>query len=85
MFGLIGHHTNLEQAQIVADKLGYSEYSNQGLDFWCSAPPQMIDEFTVTSITGKQIEGRYIESCFLPEMLLNRRIKAAIRKILNAM
>ncbi len=85
MFGLIGHLTSLEHAQIVADDLGYPEYANQGLDFWCSAPPQVVDSFQVKSVTGQIIEGKYIESCFLPEMLLHRRIKAAIRKILNAM
>ncbi|MDJ0597736.1 MAG: long-chain acyl-[acyl-carrier-protein] reductase [Crocosphaera sp.] len=85
MFGLIGHLTSLEHAQSVADALGYPEYANQGLDFWCSAPPQIVDHFRVTSITGQTIEGKYVESCFLPEMLMNRRIKAAIRKILNAM
>ncbi len=85
MFGLIGHLTSLEHAQAVAERLGYPEYANQGLDFWCSAPPQIVDDIKVTSITGQQIEGRYVESCFLPEMLTNRRIKAAIRKILNSM
>jgi len=85
MFGLIGHLTSLEHAQAVAEDLGYPEYANQGLDFWCSAPPLIVDNITVTSITGQIIEGRYIESCFLPEMLTQRRVKAAIRKILNAM
>ncbi|YAI81294.1 MAG: long-chain acyl-[acyl-carrier-protein] reductase [cyanobacterium endosymbiont of Rhopalodia sterrenbergii] len=85
MFGLIGHLTSLEHAQAVAHALGYSEYANQSLDFWCSAPPQIVDNFHVTSLTRQTIEGKYIESCFLPEMLTNRRIKAAIRKILNAM
>ncbi|MBZ8180586.1 MAG: long-chain acyl-[acyl-carrier-protein] reductase [Oscillatoria sp. PMC 1051.18] len=85
MFGLIGHLTSLEHAQAVAQELGYSEYANEGLDFWCSAPSLIVDDFTVTSITGQVIQGRYVESCFLPEMLANRRIKAAIRKILNAM
>ncbi len=85
MFGLIGHLSSLEHAQSVAETLGYAEFSNQGLDFWCSAPPQLVDSFHVTSITGQVIEGRYIESCFLPEMLINRRIKSAIRKVLNAM
>ncbi|XTZ09689.1 MAG: long-chain acyl-[acyl-carrier-protein] reductase, partial [cyanobacterium endosymbiont of Rhopalodia yunnanensis] len=84
MFGLIGHLTSLEHAQAVAHALGYSEYANQSLDFWCSAPPQIVDNFRVTSLTRQTIEGKYIESCFLPEMLTNRRIKAAIRKILNA-
>lgn len=85
MFGLIGHHTSLEHAQVVARKLGYPEYAEQGLDFWCSAPPQIVDHIVVTSVTGQKIEGRYVESCFLPEMLATRRIKAATRKILNAM
>jgi fatty aldehyde-generating acyl-ACP reductase len=85
MFGLIGHLTSLEHAQIVAKDLGYPEYANQGLDFWCAAPPQTVDHIKVTSITGETIEGKYVESCFLPEMLTNRRLKAAIRKILNAM
>jgi fatty aldehyde-generating acyl-ACP reductase len=75
----------LEHAQAVAKELGYPEYADQGLDFWCSAPPQIVDTIKVTSITGQKIEGRYVESCFLPEMLANRRIKAAMRKILNAM
>ena len=85
MFGLIGHLTSLEHAKSVAEKLGYPEYADQGLDFWCSAPPQTVDQFKVTSATGQTIEGQYVESCFLPEMLANRRIKAATRKILNAM
>lgn len=85
MFGLIGHLTSLEHAQAVARELGYPEYADQGLDFWCSAPPQIVDHITVTSVTGQKIEGKYVESCFLPEMLATRRIKTAVRKILNAM
>jgi fatty aldehyde-generating acyl-ACP reductase len=85
MFGLIGHLTNLEHAQSVARELGYPELADQGLDFWCSAPPQIVDDITVTSVTGQKIYGKYVESCFLPEMLATRRIKAATRKILNAM
>lgn len=85
MFGLIGHLTSLEHAKLVAQDLGYPEYADQGLDFWCSAPPQIVDEIKVTSVTGQVIEGRYVESCFLPEMLASRRIKAATRKIVNAM
>lgn len=85
MFGLIGHLTNLEQAQGVARDLGYPELADQGLDFWCAAPPQTIDSIRVDSLTGQSIEGLYVESFFLPEMLLQRRIKSAIRKILNAM
>ncbi|MEA5571059.1 long-chain acyl-[acyl-carrier-protein] reductase [Calothrix sp. UHCC 0171] len=85
MFGLIGHLTSLEHAQSVARELGYPEYADQDLDFWCSAPPLIVDNITVTSVTGQKIEGQYVESCFLPEMLATRRIKAATRKILNAM
>lgn len=85
MFGLIGHLTSLTHAQSVARELGYPEYADRGLDFWCSAPPQIVDTITVTSATGQIIEGRYVESCFLPEMLASRRIKAATRKVINAM
>jgi fatty aldehyde-generating acyl-ACP reductase len=85
MFGLIGHLTSLDHAQAVARDLGYPEYADQGIDFWCSAPPQIVDTIRVTSATGQQIEGKYVESCFLPEMLASRRIKAATRKIINAM
>ncbi|HIK27529.1 MAG: long-chain acyl-[acyl-carrier-protein] reductase [Oscillatoriaceae bacterium SKW80] len=85
MFGLIGHLNSLQHAQSVANELGYPDYAEQGLDFWCAAPPQIVDEISVTSITGQKIEGRYVESCFLPEMLAARRIKAATRKVINAM
>jgi fatty aldehyde-generating acyl-ACP reductase len=85
MFGLIGHLTSLEHAQSVARELGYPEYADQDLDFWCSAPPQIVDDIRVTSATGQVIHGKYVESCFLPEMLATRRIKAATRKIINAM
>jgi fatty aldehyde-generating acyl-ACP reductase len=85
MFGLIGHLTNLAHAQSVAMDLGYPEYADQDLDFWCMAPPQIVDDITVTSATGQVIHGKYVESCFLPEMLATQRIKAATRKIINAM
>ncbi len=85
MFGLIGHLTSLEQAHKASERLGYLDLHGQDLDFWCSAPPQIIDEFTVKSLTGETITGKYVESCFLPEMLTQRRIKAAMRKVLNAM
>jgi fatty aldehyde-generating acyl-ACP reductase len=85
MFGLIGHLSNLQHAQSVARELGYPEYADQGLDFWCSAPPQIVDHITVTSLTGQKIEGRYVESCFVPEMLASGRGKTAVRKVLNAM
>lgn len=85
MFGLIGHLTSLKHAQSVARDLGYPEYADQDLEFWCSAPPQIVDEIKVTSVTGQVIEGRYVESCFLPEMLAARHFKTATRKIINAM
>jgi fatty aldehyde-generating acyl-ACP reductase len=85
MFGLIGHLTSLEHAQKAAHHFGYTELSDHGLEFWCSAPPQIVDTITVRSMTGKTIQGKYVESFFLPEMLSQRRIKTAIRKILNAM
>ncbi|AFY71860.1 acyl-ACP reductase [Thalassoporum mexicanum PCC 7367] len=85
MFGLIGHLTSLAHAQSVARDLGYEEYADQGLDFWCMAPPQIVDDITVKSITGQIIQGKYVESCFLPEMLSPSRIKSATRKIVNAM
>jgi fatty aldehyde-generating acyl-ACP reductase len=85
MFGLIGHLTSLDHAQEIARHLGYPEYADQGLEFWCSAPPQVVDDITVTSTTGQTIHGKYVESCFVPEMLASRRFKTATRKILNAM
>ncbi len=85
MFGLIGHLTSLAHAQRVARELGYEEYADRDLEFWCSAPPQIVDEITVRSVTGQVVRGLYVESCFLPEMLAGNRIKTAIRKILNAM
>jgi len=85
MFGLIGHLTSLEHARRAAKNLGFQEYADQGLDFWCSAPPLLADTIKVTSATGQTIEGQYVESCFVPEMLTNRRVKTAVRKILNAM
>jgi fatty aldehyde-generating acyl-ACP reductase len=50
---------------------------------WCSAPPQLLETIQVTSATGATIEGSYIDSCFVPEML--SRFKTARRKVLNAM
>jgi fatty aldehyde-generating acyl-ACP reductase len=50
---------------------------------WCSAPPQLVEKFEVESATGQRIEGAYIDSVFVPEML--RRFKTAKRKVLNAM
>jgi len=67
MFGLIGHLNSLEHAQAVAQELGYPDADQ--LDFWCSAPPQIVDTITVTSVTGQKIEGRYVESVFCQKCL----------------
>ncbi|QPN68228.1 long-chain acyl-[acyl-carrier-protein] reductase [Synechococcus sp. CBW1006] len=83
MFGLIGHSTSFEEARIKARSLGYDEYADGDLDMWCAAPPQLVEEVTVTSATGKTIRGAYIDSVFVPEML--RRFKTAKRKVLKAM
>jgi fatty aldehyde-generating acyl-ACP reductase len=85
MFGLIGHLTSLPHAQSVAQQLGFDEYASHDLEFWCMAPPQAVDEITITSITGQVIHGQYVESCFLPEMLAQGKFKTAMRKVLNAM
>jgi len=83
MFGLIGHSTSFEMARALARRLGYDEYADGDLDVWCSAPPQLLERVQVTSPTGKTIDGAYIDSCFVPEML--SRFKTARRKVLNAM
>lgn len=85
MFGLIGHSTSLPEASIAARELGFPEYADKDLDFFCSAPPLLADVVRVKSVTGQEIEGRYIDSCFLPEMLTSNRGKTAVRKVLNAM
>jgi fatty aldehyde-generating acyl-ACP reductase len=43
----------------------------------------LVERLQVTSATGKTIEGAYIDSCFVPEML--SRFKTARRKVLSAM
>ncbi|MFM7732562.1 MAG: long-chain acyl-[acyl-carrier-protein] reductase [Cyanobium sp.] len=83
MFGLIGHSTSFVAARQLAERLGYPEYAAGDLDMWCSAPPQLVELFEVESATGSRIEGAYIDSVFVPEML--RRFKTAKRKVLNAM
>jgi fatty aldehyde-generating acyl-ACP reductase len=83
MFGLIGHSTSLAEARDKARSLGYDEYAEGDLDMWCAAPPQLLERVQVTSPTGKTIEGAYIDSVFVPEML--RRFKTAKRKVLKAM
>ena len=83
MFGLIGHSTSFEDARRKALELGYEDFAVGDLDVWCSAPPQLVEYVKVTSPTGKTIEGAYIDSCFVPEML--SRFKTARRKVLNAM
>ncbi len=83
MFGLIGHSTSFEEARSKARSLGFEEFAEGDLDVWCSAPPQLVERLEVTSATGKTIEGAYIDSCFVPEML--SRFKTARRKVLSAM
>jgi len=83
MFGLIGHSTSLEAAKALALSLGFPDYAEGDLDMWCSAPPQLVERFQVTNPEGKTIEGGYIDSLFVPEML--GRFKTARRKVLNAM
>lgn len=83
MFGLIGHSTSLAAARQLASRLGFEEYAHGDLDMWCSAPPQLVERISVTSPTGQRIEGAYIDSVFVPEML--SRFKTAKRKVLNAM
>lgn len=85
MFGLIGHQPSLPHAKKVAKLLGYEEYADSDLEFWCMAPPVIVSDIRVTSLTGKTIEGKYVDSCFLPEMLTMRKFKAATRKVINAM
>ncbi|MFO7629732.1 MAG: long-chain acyl-[acyl-carrier-protein] reductase [Prochlorococcaceae cyanobacterium] len=83
MFGLIGHSTSLDEARSKASDLGYPEYAEGDLDMWCVAPPQLVETVKITSPTGKTIEGAYIDSVFVPEML--SRFKTARRKVLSAM
>jgi len=83
MFGLIGHSTSFEAARQKAFELGFDHIADGDLDVWCSAPPQLVETFDVTSPTGLTITGAYIDSCFVPEML--SRFKTARRKVLNAM
>ncbi|MFM9090112.1 MAG: long-chain acyl-[acyl-carrier-protein] reductase, partial [Cyanobium sp.] len=83
MFGLIGHSTSLDAAKALALSLGYPEYAEGDLEMWCSAPPQLVERFEVSSPEGKTIQGAYIDSVFVPEML--SRFKTARRKVLNAM
>jgi fatty aldehyde-generating acyl-ACP reductase len=83
MFGLIGHSTSFEAARNLARSLGFDEYAEGDLAMWCSAPPQLVERISVTSSTGQRIEGAYIDSVFVPEML--SRFKTAKRKVLNAM
>ncbi len=83
MFGLIGHSTSFNDARKKAMDLGYDHIAEGDLDVWCSAPPQLVEHVKVVSAVGKTIEGAYIDSCFVPEML--SRFKTARRKVLNAM
>ncbi len=83
MFGLIGHSTSFDDARRKAMELGYDHIAEGDMDVWCSAPPQLVEHVEVVSAVGKSIEGAYIDSCFVPEML--SRFKTARRKVLNAM
>ncbi len=83
MFGLIGHSTSLDEARSMALELGYPEYAEGDLDMWCVAPPQLVETVSITSPTGQCIQGAYIDSVFVPEML--SRFKTARRKVLSAM
>jgi fatty aldehyde-generating acyl-ACP reductase len=83
MFGLIGHSTSFEEARVKARSLGYDDFAEGDLDMWCAAPPQLVERIEVTGQSGKRIEGVYIDSVFVPEML--RRFKTAKRKVLKAM
>ena len=83
MFGLIGHSTSFKDAQRKAMELGFDHIAEGDIDVWCSAPPQLVEHVEIVSKTGKTIEGAYIDSCFVPEML--SRFKTARRKVLNAM
>ena len=83
MFGLIGHSTSFKDARQKAMDLGYDHIAEGDLDVWCSAPPQLVEHVKIVSAIGKTIEGAYIDSCFVPEML--SRFKTARRKVLNAM
>ena len=83
MFGLIGHSTSFNDAKRKALELGYDHIAEGDLDVWCTAPPQLVEHVKVVSAMGKSIEGAYIDSCFVPEML--SRFKTARRKVLNAM
>ena len=83
MFGLIGHSTSFNHARQKAMELGYDHIAEGDLDVWCSAPPQLVEHVEVVSPAGKVIEGAYIDSCLVPEML--GRFKTARRTVLNAM
>ncbi|MEN9878684.1 MAG: hypothetical protein RLZZ158_1723 [Cyanobacteriota bacterium] len=83
MFGLIGHSSSFRDARLKARDLGLEELADGELDLWCSAPPQLVETFELTSATGQTIQGTYIDSCFVPEML--SRFKTATRKVQNAM
>tara|TARA_Y100000589_G_scaffold162248_1_gene154212 strand:+ start:4025 stop:5065 length:1041 start_codon:yes stop_codon:yes gene_type:complete len=83
MFGLIGHSTSFKDAKRKASILGFDHIADGDLDVWCMAPPQLVENVEVKSAVGISIEGSYIDSCFVPEML--SRFKTARRKVLNAM
>ena len=44
--------TSLEQARSKALELGFPEYADGDLDLWCVAPPQLVENVSITSPTG---------------------------------
>ena len=69
MFGLIGHSTSFEDAKESGSYWSFDHIAEGDLDVWCTAPPQLVENVEVQSATGISIEGAYIDSCFVPEML----------------
>ena len=74
MFGLIGHSTSFEDAKRKASILGFDHIADGDLDVWCTAPPQLVENVEVKSAVGITIEGSYLDSCFVPEMLSSLKL-----------
>jgi len=66
-------------------RASYPEYADQGLEFWCMAPPQIVDTHYRHPANGSDDSASMSSLAFLPEMLASHRFKAASRKIINAM
>ena len=81
MFGLIGL-TSFEAARRKAMELG-SITSRRGISTFGAVPTSTRGACSGHESVGTTIEGAYIDSCFVPEML--SRFKTARRKVLNAM